>query len=227
MPAIAGPTSQPERETADRRCSVDRRVGQPAATFSPVAGYDVKPLNEETWPDFARLVERHNGVWGGCWCMSFHPEGYERGGDHRAQKERRVRDGQAHAALVFDGDLCVGWCQFGAPDELPRIKFGRAYREAAGDPPDWRITCFFVDKVLPAQGCGRRRAEGCPERDRALGGGTVESSPEDVEGRKVSNSFLYNATVAMFEQQGFARTRQLGKNNWLVTKHVRPKRTSS
>ena len=54
-----------------------------------------------------------------------------------------------------------------------------------------------------------------------LGGGTVESSPEDVEGRKVSNSFLYNATVAMFEAQGFTRTRQLGKNNWLVTRTVR------
>ena len=36
----------------------------------------------------------------------------------------------------------------------------------------------------------------------------MESSPEDVEGRKVSNSFLYNATVATFEQQGFPRTRQ-------------------
>ncbi len=55
----------------------------------------------------------------------------------------------------------------------------------------------------------------------------VESSPEDLEGRKVSNAFLYHATVAMFEQERFARTRQLGKNNWLVTKKVRARRTSS
>jgi hypothetical protein len=105
-----------------------------------VAGYVIKPLNEATWPDFARLVERHNGVWGGCWCIAFHPEGGQRGTDHRAQKEQRVRDGEAHAALVFDDNRCVGWCQFGAPDELPRIKFGRAYRERAERPPDWRIT---------------------------------------------------------------------------------------
>jgi hypothetical protein len=26
----------------------------------------VKPLEPSTWPDFAGLVERHNGVWGGC-----------------------------------------------------------------------------------------------------------------------------------------------------------------
>jgi ribosomal protein S18 acetylase RimI-like enzyme len=187
-----------------------------------VAGYQVKPLSTETWPAFADLVERHNGVWGGCWCIGFHPEGGVRGTDHRAMKERRVRDGEAHAALVFDGKACVGWCQFGSPEELPRIKFGRAYNELAGDPPDWRITCFFVDKSYRHKGVAAAALKGALAEIARLGGGTVESSPEDVEGRKVSNSFLYNATLAMFEQQGFTRTRQLGKNNWLVTKTVRP-----
>jgi hypothetical protein len=32
----------------------------------------VRNLDETTWPDFARLVESQNGVWGGCWCMAFH-----------------------------------------------------------------------------------------------------------------------------------------------------------
>ena len=45
--------------------------------------------------------------------------------------------------------------------------------------------------------------------------------------KPLNKAFLWNATVAMFEQQGFARTRQLGKNSWLVTKKVRPRRTSS
>jgi hypothetical protein len=35
----------------------------------------VRPLIEATWADFAALVERQGGVWGGCWCMGFHPEG--------------------------------------------------------------------------------------------------------------------------------------------------------
>ncbi len=192
-----------------------------------MAGYQVKPLNKETWPDFASLVERHNGVWGGCWCLEFHPEGSQKGIDRRAIKERRVNEGQAHAALVFDGDLCVGWCQFGSPDELSRIKFGRAYLEAAGDPPDWRITCFFVDKGYRHKGVAAAALEGALSEIARLGGGTVESSPEDVDGRKVSNSFLYNANLAMFERQGFTRTRQLGKNNWLVTKRVGSTRASS
>ncbi|GAA3160225.1 hypothetical protein GCM10010531_09630 [Blastococcus jejuensis] len=50
-----------------------------------------------------------------------------------------------------------------------------------------------------------------------LGGGTVESYPEDTADRKVSSSFLYNATVSLFERHGFERTRRLGKNHWVVT----------
>ena len=37
--------------------------------------YTVKALNESTWAAFAALVERNNGVFGGCWCMGFHPKG--------------------------------------------------------------------------------------------------------------------------------------------------------
>src|SRR5580765_4994469 len=107
-----------------------------------MADFVVKPLSPSTWPHFAQLVERHNGVWGGCWCMAFHAEGVGRGktaAQNRAEKECRVRESRAHAALVYDRAACVGWCQFGPPDELPRIKHRRAYRADAGAPPDWRI----------------------------------------------------------------------------------------
>ncbi|RDJ93637.1 GNAT family N-acetyltransferase, partial [Lacticaseibacillus rhamnosus] len=43
-----------------------------------MTGLRARPLDETTWADFARLVERHNGVWGGCWCMGFHAEGVGR-----------------------------------------------------------------------------------------------------------------------------------------------------
>jgi hypothetical protein len=35
----------------------------------------VRPRDESTWPAFAALAERNNGILGGCWCMGFHPEG--------------------------------------------------------------------------------------------------------------------------------------------------------
>ncbi len=95
-------------------------------------GLSWRPLDETTWSDFARLIEIHNGVWGGCWCMAFHVEGVGRSKtskQNRIEKECRVREGRAHAALVYDGLVCVAWCQFGSPDELPRIKHRRAYLE--------------------------------------------------------------------------------------------------
>src|SRR6201999_1954600 len=109
----------------------------------------VRPLVAETWPAFAELVEANNGVWGGCWCVGFHLKLKGRTpAENRAEKEARVRDGRTHAALVFDGDKCLGWCQFGSPDELPEIKSKRLYDKGLEALPDWRITCFFTGKGL-------------------------------------------------------------------------------
>jgi GNAT superfamily N-acetyltransferase len=161
-----------------------------------VNGFRTKPLDETTWPDFDRLVEKHSGVWGGCSCMSFHLD--DRGFknrtvlQNRTEEEHGVRDGRAHAALVYDGSAAVGWCQFGPTDELPRIKHKRAYFSGLTDPPDWRITCFFVDRDYRGKGVASvalNLKEALREISR-LGGGTVESYPEDAAGRSVSASFL-------------------------------------
>jgi len=183
----------------------------------------VQPLDLTTWDDFAGLVERSNGVWGGCWCMGFHPEGFgpdPSAAQNRARKEARVREGRAHAALVYDGDTCVGWCQFGPTDELTRIKHRRAYEEGLADLPDWRITCFFVAAKQRRRGVADAALGGALAEIERLGGGTVESYPEDAAGRKVSGSFLHNGTLAMFERHGFARDRRIGKHRWVVRRTV-------
>ena len=188
--------------------------------------YTTKPLTADTWPDFARLVEAHDGVWGGCWCMGFHPkgEGWGKSAElNRAEKELRVVEDRAHAALVFDGADCVGWCQFGVPDELPRIKNKKAYLADLDGLPDWRITCFFVDKGHRGEGVAEAALAGAVKEIARLGGGTVESYPHDVQ-KKTSASFLHNATVGMFERQGFERTRLIGKTQWVVRKAVKRSR---
>jgi GNAT superfamily N-acetyltransferase len=188
-----------------------------------MTGFRARPLDETTWPDFARLVERHNGVWGGCWCMGFHVEGVGRTktpAQNRSEKQARVLEGRAHAALVFDGPECVGWCQFGPTEELPRIKHRRAYEAGLRTLPDWRITCFFIDREHRRSGVAAAALGGALHEIARLGGGRVESYPEDSAGRKVSASFLHNGTVSMFERHGFERTRHLGKHHWVVTKVV-------
>jgi len=190
-------------------------------------GYLTQPLDAGTWPDFAALVEAHGGVFGGCWCMGFHPEGF--GPDptperNRANKELRVREDRAHAALVYEGDDCVGWCQFGVPDELPRIKNRRAYlagMDGPDDLPDWRITCFFVAKGRRKQGVATAGLAGVLAQIAGRGGGVVESYPDDV-GDKTSAGFIHNGTLAMFEHQGFERVRAIGKTRWVVRRTVAP-----
>ena len=111
--------------------------------------FTVKPLDPETWEAFARLAERHNGVFGGCWCTWFHTMHSEKtfdAEDNRALKQRLVNEGHAHAALVFDGDEAVAWCEYGTPEELPNIYHRKEYEAELDKLPDYRITCSFVNR---------------------------------------------------------------------------------
>ena len=197
-----------------------QRNAESPAIREPGLDFTVQALCPETWRDFAALVERHNGVWGGCWCLEFHVDGKERDGTRREKKEHHVRAGSAHAALVYSGAICVGWCQFGSSTELPRIKHLRVYSEEVLVPPDWRITCLFVDKQFRGKGVAKAALEGTLLQIAKLGGGVVESYPEDVVGRKVSASFLHNGRLEMFEDMGFDRVRPLGKNHWVMSMSV-------
>src|SRR6266540_4911939 len=89
----------------------------------------------------------------------------------RAVKEDRVRTGRAHAALVLDQDgAAQGWCQYGSPEELPGIKHRREYDKDAPPRPDWRITCFYVDKKHRGQGTARAALEGALDQIAHAGG---------------------------------------------------------
>ena len=88
--------------------------------------------------------------------------------------------------------------------------------------PDWRITCFYVDKGNRRRGVAAAALAGALDQIAELGGGVVESYPEDVTDRKVSSSFLHNATVALFEGHGFVRDRQIAKSRWVVSRVVAP-----
>lgn len=181
--------------------------------------FTTKPLETSTWLDFARLVEANNGVWGGCWCMWYHrKDGGETPEQKRSEKERRVREGQAHATLVYDGENCVGWCQFGWPQELPCIHNERAYLATNPTLPDWRITCFFSGKGYRGKGVAEAALKGTIEQIVRLGGGRIEGYPEDTEGRKASPAFLFNGSLSLFERNGFERSRQIGKHKWVVTR---------
>ncbi|MEO0496536.1 MAG: GNAT family N-acetyltransferase [Pseudomonadota bacterium] len=183
---------------------------------------ETRALDADTWPAFEALVDANNGVWGGCWCMWYHGKaGSEEPADAKREAKRcRVEEGRAHASLVFDGQECVGWVQFGTPEELPRLHNQRAYQAGLNKLPDWRITCFFSGKGQRGKGVAKMALAGALEQISSLGGGTVEGYPEDIEGRKASPAFLFNGALHMFDELGFERTRKIGKHKWVVTKRV-------
>ena len=192
-------------------------------TRATTGSFTTRLLTEETWPDFAALVEANNGVWGGCWCMGFHPEAFAAGSaaGNREAKQAHVRAGTVHQVLVYDGDDCVGWCQFGAPDEVPRIKNRAAYEKGRTTSPDWRIACCYVGKGHRRQGVAAAALAGALDLIAGLGGGAVEGYPEDAG--SVPAGSLFNGALSTYEKLGFTRDRKIGKHRWVVARVVEPR----
>jgi hypothetical protein len=182
--------------------------------------YTTRPLTPTTWDDFAALVEANNGVWGGCWCMGFHAEGFGRRaapGGNRGAKQDHVNRGSVHQTLVFAGDECVGWCQYGSPAELPNIKNPAAYDKELKELPDWRIGCLFTGSRRRGAGVARAAVAGTLEAIRGAGGGVVEAYPEQVEGRSAQRgAYFHTGPETLFEEFGFVRDRRIAKWRWVM-----------
>jgi len=195
--------------------------------------YEIKALSPDTWDDFARLAERHNGCWSaihgscwaegsGCWCMRFQRSCAEKraGEGNRDRKERLVSEGRAHAALVFDGVDAVAWCEYGTPEELPNIYHRKEYLAGVEKLPDYRLTCLFVDKNHRGTGLAGVALNGALDLIAQAGGGVVEAYPQDTAGQQVSSTFLYNGTRSLFEKAGFSYDRRKGKYHCVMSKTV-------
>jgi hypothetical protein len=65
----------------------------------------VKALDGSTWDAFAALVERNNGIFGGCWCMGFHPDEPTGVGQKRAAKAYPEGADSVPAGFLFNGAL--------------------------------------------------------------------------------------------------------------------------
>jgi hypothetical protein len=183
--------------------------------------YTIRALSPATWDAFAGMVERHNGVFGGCWCTWFHTMSAEKERTYdanRSLKKGLVDEGRAHAALVCDGDEVVAWCQYGPPEELPNIYHRKQYEEELDLLPDHRITCIFVDKRYRRQRLSAVALRGALDLIEAAGGGIVEGYPHDTGGKK--KSVLYNGTRTLFERAGFEYVRSKGTGNCVMRRTV-------
>lgn len=160
--------------------------------------WTIRPLNAETRPAYQALAAEQGGG---------HPHG-----EHGAR-----------AALVLDPDgTCLGWAQFGTPDEVPVVKHRRVYDAHADEAPqaDWRICCVYVGPHYRRLGVARAAVEGALELIAADGGGLVEAISEVTHDREVPARMLPTATVELFERHGFERGRKVGPHAYVVSRRV-------
>ena len=106
--------------------------------------------------------------------------------------------------------------RYGPPEELPRIYHRKEVETADYEPPDYRLTCLFVDRDYRRRGVAAAAIRGALDLIALAGGGVVEAYPQDTEGRKISASFLYNGTRSQFERAGFEYRHGKGKNHTVM-----------
>ena len=148
--------------------------------------YRIKALGESTWDDFAAMVERNTGLFSGCWCTWFHAQDRDEEEGNRPYKERMVREGVAHAALVFEGNEAVAWAEYGTPPgaaEHPPPQSVRGRRGHATGLPDH---LHLRRQAAPEVRARRGRSARCPRADCPSGSGRVVGYPQDMPGKKVN-----------------------------------------
>jgi GNAT superfamily N-acetyltransferase len=187
-----------------------------------------RELTRSTWRDFEALFGRYGGVQAGCWCMFYHRTGPNgplgdpvRRDRNRTDHRELVGRGRAHGILVYLEGRPIGWCQFGRRDDLPRVEQGRKYRAAApalGTPPEWRITCFFVDRPHRREGVAGVALRAALAAIRARGGGVVEAYPS-TDPRAVA---VWFGTVGMFRRERFRVVGPFGRSHVLVRRRLTP-----
>lgn len=201
----------------------DLGASMPSTSSDP---FETRELTPARWNDFETLFGKYGGVQRGCWCMFYHRAAPNRAATEAARQEQNrldhralLREGRARGVLVYREGVPVGWCQYGLRDELPRIDGGRKYRAMVGklgDPPRWRITCFFVDRPTRRQGIARRALHSALEAIGERGGGVVEAYPA-TNPRAVG---IWFGTVSMFQREGFETVRRFGRSNLLMRRTV-------
>ncbi|MGJ6979408.1 GNAT family N-acetyltransferase [Aestuariimicrobium soli] len=176
--------------------------------------WTIRSLGPETQAAYSALVAEHPATTRGASTQ---------GGVHRHDDER------ARAALVFDPDgTCLGWAQYGSPDEVPVVKHRRTYEAHAeeSEAPDWRLCCVFVGSRFRRLGVARAAVEGALDLIADEGGGLVEAISEVTHDREVDPRSLVTATVELFERHGFERVRQVGRHAWVVQRRLEPARAA-
>lgn len=180
----------------------------------------VRELAPSTWKDFKKLFERHGGVWNGCWCMYYHithgwsTRTYEQ---NKNEKKELVLKGKTHGLILYNDGEPIGWCQYGTPDELPRIDQKKSYKHPKNF---WRLTCFFIDKRYRGKGISKLILEAALKHMKKRKVRMVEAYPIDTSRGKFRSAVLWPGTLKLFQSAGFQIVGSFGKHGLMVRRRL-------
>ena len=172
-----------------------------------MSDFTIKALTPETFDDFADLVERlKGGLFGGCWCVHFHPDSdlrdirLNQGRQPQRSRSSLVRGG-ASRTRRWSSRMARPWP---GPSTAHRTSCPTS-STASSTTPRRSATVRLADHLKPGLGKTHRRQglaetalRGALDLIAATGGGLVEGYRHDMAlkdfKKKVSASFIYNGT---------------------------------
>ena len=111
-----------------------------------------------------------------------------------------------------------------AEQELPNINHRKQYEATLDRLPDYRITCFFVDRRYRRSGVAAVALRGALDLIAQAGGGIVEAYPQDTEGRKSRRPFCTASPAASSSKPASTYDRPKGKNHTVMRTTIDPAR---
>lgn len=178
----------------------------PARPDPEPAQAEVHPATPDRFEDLRTLL-CPSGNPRACWCLSYRLPGGSNSaltGDARAERMRALCAATpAPGVLAYLRGEPAGWCAVG-----PRSGFARLVRSRTipllDSLPVWSIVCLVVRPGFRRIGVARRLAQGAVSYALAQGAVAIEAYPIDNGGRRVSATFAYTGTTALFAAAGFA-----------------------
>jgi GNAT superfamily N-acetyltransferase len=171
----------------------------------------VVPATPERWPDIEQLFANIP-----CWCQYWRLSPSEYGRLKEGQQleqwvaerkeglRRQLEAPTPPGVLAYLEDILVGWCGLGPRASMQRLVRSRTIL-AVDDLPVWSIVCFLVRAGYRRRGVARALLHGAIQCARLHGAPALEAYPVDPGGKRLSTSFAYVGTLAMFEAAGFRR----------------------
>lgn len=166
------------------------------------------PATADRFDDVAAILAPSDPEAPTCWCLSYrlpNQEQRELGArDRPARLRRYAEEGTPPGVVAYVDGTPAGWCSVSPRASHHRLTHSRTI-PTVDETPVWSIVCLVVKPGFRRQGLSRHLLDGAIAYARDRGAPALESYPIDSEGGRVSSSFAYVGTTALFESAGFER----------------------